>query len=73
VAELREIKDKHALRAQPDRCTRIEDLDRTIVSGGSIVTRDQASVLVGVRRENVLDLQRALEFQIGVLHVGGRK
>jgi len=45
VVELREIKDKHALRGQLERWARIQDLNRIIVSHGKIVTRDPAGVL----------------------------
>ncbi len=45
VVELREIKDKAALRGQLERWARIPDLNRIIVSHGKIVTRDAAGVL----------------------------
>ena len=45
VVELREIKDKPALRGQLERWARIQDLNRIIVSHGNIVTRDPAGVL----------------------------
>ena len=45
VVELREIKDKAALRGQLERWARIHDLNRIIVSHGEIVTRDPAGVL----------------------------
>jgi hypothetical protein len=45
VVELREIRDKPALRAQLERWARISDLNRIIVAHGSIVTRDPAGVL----------------------------
>ncbi len=45
VVELREIKDKHALRGQLERWARIHNLNRIIVSHGEIVTRDPAGVL----------------------------
>jgi hypothetical protein len=45
VVELREIKDKNALRAQLEAWARIPDLNRIIVSHGSIVTRDPSGVL----------------------------
>ena len=45
VIELREIKDKDALRGQLERWARIQGLNRIIVSHGSIVTRDPAGVL----------------------------
>src|SRR5450755_1245387 len=46
VVELREIKDKHALRRQLEAWARIPDLNRIIVSHGDIVTRDPSGVLV---------------------------
>jgi len=46
VVELREIKDKRALRAQLEAWAGIEDLNRIIVSHGAIVTRDPSGVLV---------------------------
>lgn len=45
VVELREIKDKDALRSQLERWARIQNLNRIIVSHGNIVTRDPAGVL----------------------------
>src|ERR1700743_535905 len=45
VVELREIKDKNALRGQLERWARIQNLNRIIVSHGNIVTRDPAGVL----------------------------
>ena len=45
VVELREIRDKPALRAQLERWARISDLNRIIVAQGNIVTRDPAGVL----------------------------
>jgi hypothetical protein len=48
VIELREIKDKHALRAQLEAWARIGDLNRIIVSHGAIVTRDPSGVLVNL-------------------------
>ena len=45
VIELREIKDKHALRQQLTTWARIPDLNRIIVSHGRIVTRDPSGVL----------------------------
>ena len=45
VVELREIKDKKALRGQLEAWARIADLNRIIVSHGAIVTRDAPSVL----------------------------
>jgi hypothetical protein len=48
VVELREIKDKHALRLQLEAWARIPDLNRIIVSHGDIVTRDPSGVLVSL-------------------------
>jgi len=45
IVELREIKDKLALRAQLERWARIPNLNRIIVSHGEIVSRDAKSVL----------------------------
>jgi len=45
IVELREIEDKHALRAQLERWARIPGLNRIIVSHGKIVSRDAAGVL----------------------------
>ena len=45
MVELREIKDKPALRGQLERWARIPDLNRIIVSHGQIVTRDAPGVL----------------------------
>lgn len=45
VVELREIKDKDALRSQLESWARIQNLNRIIVSHGNIVTRDPAGVL----------------------------
>jgi hypothetical protein len=45
IVELREIKDKDALRGQLERWARIPGLNRIIVSHGKIVTRDAAGVL----------------------------
>jgi hypothetical protein len=48
VVELREVKDKRALRAQLEAWARIGDLNRIIVSHGAIVTRDPSGVLVNL-------------------------
>jgi hypothetical protein len=48
VVELREIKDKNALRRQLEAWARIPDLNRIIVSHGDIVTRDPSSVLINL-------------------------
>ncbi len=48
VVELREIKDKNALRRQLEKWARIPDLNRIIVSHGEIVTRDPSSVLINL-------------------------
>ncbi len=45
IVELREIKDKHALRGQLERWARIPGLNRIIVSHGKIVSRDAPAVL----------------------------
>ena len=45
MVELREIKDKDALRGQLERWARIPGLNRIIVSHGEIVTRDAPGVL----------------------------
>jgi hypothetical protein len=45
VVELHQIRDKGALRAQLEAWARIPDLNRIIVSHGSIVTRDAPGVL----------------------------
>jgi len=45
VVQLREIRDKNALRAQLEAWACIPDLNRIIVSHGAIVTRDPAGVL----------------------------
>jgi hypothetical protein len=45
LVELREIKDKQALRGQLERWARIPDLNRIIVSHGKIVTRDAPGIL----------------------------
>ncbi len=45
VVELREIRDKNALRAQLETWAQIPDLNRIIVSHGAIVTRDPSAVL----------------------------
>ncbi|MET0795588.1 MAG: hypothetical protein ABW061_28980 [Polyangiaceae bacterium] len=45
IVELREIKDKDALRGQLERWARIPGLNRIIVSHGKIVTRDAPAVL----------------------------
>ena len=45
MVELREIKDKDALRGQLERWARIPGLNRIIVSHGKIVTRDAPAVL----------------------------
>jgi len=45
MVELREIKDKDALRGQLERWARIPGLNRIIVSHGKIVTRDAPGVL----------------------------
>ena len=45
VVELREIKDKRALRGQLERWARLQNLNRIIVSHGDIITRDPAGVL----------------------------
>ena len=45
IVELREIKDKDALRGQLERWARIPGLNRIIVSHGKIVTRDAPGVL----------------------------
>jgi hypothetical protein len=45
MVELREIKDKAALRGQLERWARIPGLNRIIVSHGKIVTRDAPGVL----------------------------
>ena len=48
VVELREIRDKNALRAQLETWARIPDLNRIIVSHGAIVTRDPSAVLTNL-------------------------
>jgi hypothetical protein len=48
VVELREIKDKNALRTQLEAWARIPDLNRIIVSHGAIVTRDPSGVLANL-------------------------
>lgn len=45
IVELREIKDKDALRGQLERWARIPGLNRIIVSHGKIVTHDAPGVL----------------------------
>jgi len=45
IVELREIKDKQALRAQLEHWASIPDLNRIIVSHGEIVSRDAPGVL----------------------------
>ncbi len=45
IVELREIKDKQALRGQLERWARIPGLNRIIVSHGKIVSRDAPGVL----------------------------
>lgn len=45
LVELREIKDKDALRAQLESWSHIDNLKRIIVSHGKIVTQDPASTL----------------------------
>jgi hypothetical protein len=45
VVELREVRDRPALRGQLERWARIRDLNRIIVSHGNIVTRDPSGVL----------------------------
>ena len=45
IVELREIKDKQALREQLERWARIPGLNRIIVSHGKIVSRDAPGVL----------------------------
>jgi hypothetical protein len=45
MVELREIKDKDALRGQLERWARMPGLNRIIVSHGKIVTRDAPAVL----------------------------
>ncbi len=45
VVERREIKDKGAVRAQLQAWAAMSDLNRIIVSHGSIVTHDPARVL----------------------------
>ena len=45
IVELREIKDKLALRGQLERWARIPSLNRIIVSHGKIVSRDAKGVL----------------------------
>jgi len=45
IVELREIKDKAALRAQLERWAQIPGLNRIIVSHGEIVSRDAKGVL----------------------------
>jgi len=45
VVELRAIRDKAALRAQLEAWSRLEGLNRIIVSHGNIVTRDPSGVL----------------------------
>jgi hypothetical protein len=48
VVELRDIKDKQALRRQLEAWAQIGDLNRIIVSHGAIVTRDASGVLVSL-------------------------
>jgi hypothetical protein len=51
IVELKAVKDKNALRAQLEAWALIDNLNRIIVSHGSIVTRDPSAVLVHLAKD----------------------